>query len=609
MALQKIRLIVLLTLLLSGSLFAASDWESAVDLRKNNEIEKAEKRLKKYASPADFDQLKPAEKIEFLRGLLELAHIRALKDDVAGSLALLNWAEGRTDPYQRSIACVKYAEILLDLGEFDRAKGYLANADELIKDRASDKETGAAIGQGGEKVDTGGAWRELRDESDALKADIESEEMKAKFGATYGSYVKLRRLQNVAKRARAPRYRNEAMRIADEIITTDPASQFAAAAGYLKGELLAAPLTEETPKKTIREVKDYLDQFVKARPDGLYRGEALMLLGKISLEIEWNAKDAEKYYTQALGYFRKSREKRDAVSLYAAINDDLKSQTAPTQKPTSLNQWKNIIYHDEDPLKLYNVASSPSWYINDKEKDACLWLGFVALSDGNADRAKEYWGKVQFLDENSGSEDAPYPDLMKRLMSACRFNMFILSQDELATVKDRNMRLPLNLAGMYYMLGRFAEADKMFVDIFNSTDDFEVKALCMLCRGGIADMDSDTKDFALTCHEWVIKEPRLKNSLHKGSAMFQYSCVMMGYPDGFNKALPVLQDYLKNYKTKNRWDYYREAGYREIFCLILQKKFAEARRKFETFKKARDDSYIKNLNYKFKVIDEKGEYL
>ena len=105
----KIRLATLTVLLLNGSLFAVPDWETAAELRKNNEIDKAETTLKKYSSPAGFEQLKPAEKIEFLRGLLELAHIRALNDDVVGSLALLNWAEGRSDPYQRSIACVKYA--------------------------------------------------------------------------------------------------------------------------------------------------------------------------------------------------------------------------------------------------------------------------------------------------------------------------------------------------------------------------------------------------------------------------------------------------------------------------------------------------------------------
>ena len=92
-----------------------------------------------------------------------MAHIRALQDDVPGALSLLNWAEGRKDPYQRAIACVKYAEILLDLGEFERASGYLKNADELIEQRATVEDSGAAVGQGGALVDTGAAWRDLGD--------------------------------------------------------------------------------------------------------------------------------------------------------------------------------------------------------------------------------------------------------------------------------------------------------------------------------------------------------------------------------------------------------------------------------------------------------------
>ena len=125
--------IVLLIALSAISLLSAeSDIEKAMMLRKAEQLDKAERLLKKYSFPASFDGLKSTEKIEFLQGLLELAHIRALKDDVSGSLALLNWAEGRKDPYLRTIACVKYAEILLDLGEFERASAYLKNADEII---------------------------------------------------------------------------------------------------------------------------------------------------------------------------------------------------------------------------------------------------------------------------------------------------------------------------------------------------------------------------------------------------------------------------------------------------------------------------------------------
>ena len=596
---------VLLIFLSSALLGIDSDIEKAIELRINRNFVKAERLLKKYSSPVSFESLKSSEKIEFLRGLLELAHIRALKDDVPGSLALLNWAEGRKDPYQRAIACVKYAEILLDLDEFERASAYLKNADEIIGKRATEEESGAAIGQGGTTADTGAIWRDLRDNAAVLKAEIEAETLKKKFGASYGNYVKLRRLQVLLKRSRTPRYLKEAMRLADELIETDPASQFAAAAGYLKGEILASRLKENSPKKEIKEVKDYLEKFVRQQPDGLYRGEALMLLGKISLEIEWNVKNAEKYYSQALDWFRKAREKRDAVSLYAAMNDDLKKQSTPTQKTTALNQWKNIVYYDQDPLKLYNTVSSPPWYINDKEKDCCLWLGFIALSDGNAEQAKAYWSKVQFLDESSGSESAPYPDLMKRLMSACRFNMFILSAEELASVKDRNMKLRLNFASMYYMMGRLEEADAFFSAIFRETDDYEIKALCMLCRGGIADIKPGNKKAALQTFEWIVKQKCLKNSIHYGSGIYQYANTLMGVPDGFNKALPLYREYLKNFRNKNRWDYYRDAGYKEICCLILQKKFGEAERRFESYKKTKNDSFVKALEYKFKVINNR----
>ena len=148
-------------------LYAESVLDKAVELRKTEQYSKAEQLLKKYSSPAKFELLNSTEKIEFLRCLLELAHIRALKDDVTGSLSLLNWAEGRKDPYLRAIACVKYAEILLDLGEFERANAYLKNADEIICRRATEEETGAAIGQGGTTADTGAIWRDLGDDANA----------------------------------------------------------------------------------------------------------------------------------------------------------------------------------------------------------------------------------------------------------------------------------------------------------------------------------------------------------------------------------------------------------------------------------------------------------
>ncbi|MDD2480206.1 MAG: hypothetical protein PHS31_09980, partial [Victivallaceae bacterium] len=522
--------------------------------------------------------------------------IRALKDDVSGALALLNWAESREDPYQRAIACVKYAEILIDLGEFERASGYLKNADEVIVKRATDENSGVAIGQGGEVTDSGGTWRNLRDYSDALKAEVESEEMKKKFGATYGNYVKLRRLQRLVKRCKTPRYLKEALRVADEIIEIDPASQFAAAAGYLKGEIFASRLKEESPKKEIREVKDYLNKFVRQQPDGLYRGEALMLLGKISLEIQWDAKDAEKYYTQALEYFRKAREKRDAVSLYAAINDDLKKQSTPTQKPTTLNQWKRTIYHDEDPLKLYNTANAPSWYISDKEKNCLFIAGMMKFSRGDFEGASKLWEQTKPLDQDVAAMDPRLPNVYTRLMSACNVKYMMFTADEKRNIRDSGFKLKIQYAEYTFLQEKFDEARKQFEKLLKVAKNDDIRAVLSI---GIADCielaakDSYKKQSAKV-YEQILGNDKLKKSDIYALAMYRYAMSLFGTVPGQKKAYDYCVKYAKEFpKGRN----IRDVNFHTIRYLIQSNKKKEAKRQLVGFSKINDGyaMYLKEL--------------
>lgn len=575
-------------------LHAESDLDKAVELRKAENYSEAERLLNKYASPAGFDALKPTEKIDFLNGLLELAHIRALKDDVPGALALLNWAESREDPYQRAIACVKYAEILIDLGEFERASGYLKNADEVIVKRATDENSGVAIGQGGEVTDSGGTWRNLRDYSDALKAEVESEEMKKKFGATYGNYVKLRRLQRLVKRSKTPRYLKEALRVADEIIDIDPASQFAAAAGYLKGEIFASRLKEESPKKEIREVKDYLDKFIRQQPDGLYRGEALMLLGKISLEIEWNAKDAEKYYSQALEWFRKAREKHDAVSLYAAINDDLKKQSAPTQKPTTLNQWKRIVYHDEDPLKLYNTANAPAWYIDDKEKNCLFIVGMMKFSNGDFEGAAKLWEQSKPLDRDVVAMDPRLPNVHTRLMSACNVKHMMFTAGEKKNVKDSGLKLKIQYAEYTFLQEKFDEARNQFEKLLKSTNNDEVQAILLI---GMADCielaaKGEYKQQSAKVYQQILSNEKLKKNDIFALAMYRYAMSLFGTVPSQKKAYDYCREYAEKFPEGRN---VRDANFYIIRYLIQNNKKSEARQRLLSFSKI-DDGYAHYLN-------------
>ena len=541
--------IVLLIALSAISLLGAeSDIEKAMMLRKAEQLDKAERLLKKYSFPATFDGLKSTEKIEFLQGLLELAHIRALKDDVSGSLALLNWAEGRKDPYLRTIACVKYAEILLDLGEFERASAYLKNADEIINKHVTEDDSGVAIGQGSVFADTGAAWRDLRDDACALKANIEAGVLKKKFGVSYGNYVKLRRLQVLLKRSRSPRYMKDAMRLADELLETDSASQFAAAAGYLKGEIRASRLKESSSKKEIKEIKDYLEKFVKQQPDGLYRGEALMLLGKISLEIEWNAKDSEKYYSQALAWFRKAREKRDAMSLYAAMNDDLKHQSTPTKKLTTLNQWKRIIYHDEDPLKLYNTANAPVWYIDNKEKECFYVLGFLAFAGGEYDVAKSYWEKVLSLSPDIASLDQRLPNVQTRLLQACKINAMGFWPEEKAFLKSDNLKLRVLKNEYLILLERFDDAYKGF-ETLSKMADMHTRALAvlgMMISVDLSGRDGSKQQAEKLCR-WILSQKKLFKEPIYARALLFAGLLKTSRNDMEKEAIPYFEQYVKQF--------------------------------------------------------------
>lgn len=551
MVLKSARAVFFSTCLLGGFLFAA-DWETAAEFRRADEYSKAENAVRKYASPAGYEQLKPAEQIDFLRGLLELAHIRALQDDVSGALSLLNWAEGLQDPFQRSLSCVKYAEILLDLGEFERADGYLKNVDELIRSRASSIQDGAAIGQGGTVADTGAVWRELRDEADALKAEVEAEAMKQKFGATYGSYVKLRRLQVLVRRSKRPRYQKEALRVADEIIETDPASQFAAAAGYLKGDLLAARLSEKSDKKQIKEVKDYLEGFVKSQPDGLYRGEALMLLGKISLEIEWDAKDAEKFYKQALDWFRKAREKRDALSLYAPVNDDLKTQILPTQRPTTLNQWKRIVYHDEDPLKLYNTTNAPAWYMDDKEKNCLFKLGLCSFLNENYNRASELWIAGSKLDTDIMQLSAKnWPNVLMRLTDAAKFKTMSFPDKIKKLIKEEKDRVKIQTAEFYYILERFDDMKTIFQNIiFDHQANNNTKALAYIGLGMYTEMISSANSVAerkKVISHYQRAMTLAKNTLLEEEALIRMAFYFQAGSETYADGSALIKQYLERY--------------------------------------------------------------
>jgi len=586
--------------------------ELAAYYRREGDLKKAEKLLSNFSSPSGFDRLPAKVAIPYLRCLLENAHIKALKKDLPGSLQLLNWAERRKRDYERAFSCMKYAEILLDLNETERANAYLKNVRQILAKHINESAvSGGAIGQGSKALDTESSWRTLRDQADHLALEIEEVQLSKKFGATYASYVKLRRLQRIVKRSKAPRYFNEAIKLCDEIEESDPESQFAAAAGYLKAQILLKNPTQN-PKKAIKEAKDQLEKFIKSNPEGLYRGEAMMLLGKISLEKEWNAKDAEKYYSQALTWFKQAREKRDALSLYAPMSNDLKTQTKATQRPTTLNQWKRTVYHEEDPLRLYNTASAPTWYVSDKEKNCVFVLGLVAFSNQKYDIAKEYWSKIKILDKDIASMDPRLPNIFTRLIASCDIGYIVFTSKEKENIQA-SLRLKILYAEYLFVLEHFNNAISIYDDIYVSTDDIDTKALAMLGKAYVVDTQGENnfKTTAQKCFDWILNQKKLKNTAIYANAYIGKISCLMGIGGGHKNARPMLEKYFKNSKLIHvgREDYFDRAVWNLCMCMLIDKEYDKAEKTFHHYmsKRSKATVYYRNLEEKFQKIKKYGK--
>ncbi|MDR0932137.1 MAG: hypothetical protein LBM70_03850, partial [Victivallales bacterium] len=313
----------------------------------------------------------------------------------------------------------------------------------------------------------------------------------------------------------------------------------------------------------------------------------------ISLEIEWNAKDAEKFYTQALEYFRKSREKRDAVSLYAAIGDDLKTQIFPTQKPTTLNQWKRIVYHDEDPLKLYNTASSPVWYIDDKEKNCLFILGLIKFSNDDFNGAKAMWEKVKPLDQSITDMDSRLPNIYTRLISACKEKHMMFTANEKKCLGNSEMRLKVQYAEYLFLQEKFNEAKGAFMKLLSQAKDNEAKTLLLI---GVADCteiaaEGNYKQVVANIYEQIAKNKKLKYSEVYALAIFRYAMSLWGTVPGQKKAYEYCVEYAENFPNGRNL---REVQFHTIRYLILNGKKGEAQRKLLEFSKI-DDGYARYL--------------
>ena len=275
-----------------------------------------------------------------------------------------------------------------------------------------------------------------------------------------------------------------------------------------------------------------------------------------------------------------------SVSLYASISDDLKTQTAPTQKPTTLNQWKRIVYHDEDSLKLYNTAEAPVWYIDDKEKECIYACGLLAYVGGEYDKARSYWERILSLSPDIAAVDSRLPNVQSRLLQACRLNAMAFWPENKAKVKDKTIRLKLQYAEYLILIEKFSEAIDLFERIAQ-TDDILIKALAL--HGLAVAIDLEFKPGCKVVSDklcaWILSQKSLqKESIYARTLLFAGQ-LKSSRNDMEAVALPYFERYIREFPDGHD---IRIAKFSLAKCYLKTDQLAKAERIYEELKEIND---------------------
>jgi tetratricopeptide (TPR) repeat protein len=529
----------------------------------------------------------------YLKCYLELALLNALDNKATDSLRMLSYAENKTSGYDKALTLVKYGEALTILNKTSEAVEYLKKAEKLCAKHIAEAKKLAA-GQAKAKNTDLAEWEKLSDDIFEAKYQLRIALLAEEYGKEYSRYVKMRILYDKGARQKREKnrkkYLTKAEKVCDEIIKREPDSMYGQAAKFYKAK---CAIGMADYKEAVKELK----KFVKEDPNGLYRGEALTLLGKIELEQNWDAKASTKYYEQALTWFRNIRNVQNATELYAKLPKKVQESAKPKKKPVTYNKWYRMQYNTASDLAIVNRTTA-IWYLSAQEKECLFMCGFFFFQDGKYKEAAQFWEQVAGLDADLAILRAKnMPNAISRLISAAKCERMILTPKERKYIKNKKNKIRFAYAELNYLLEKFDESKKLYDEIINdpkSSD--EEKAAACIGLGNYIDMTYETKN----AKDRVEKAKYFEKAIKFGEkteiaedALIRLACYYQGSTETQHLSTKLFKEYLRKYPNGA---YTEKATFRLAHSYFLEGKLAKMKKIMAEMKKASPDSlYVKCL--------------
>lgn len=213
----------------------------------------------------------------------------------------------------------------------------------------------------------------------------------------------------------------------------------------------------------IKQAEVHLREFVKQEPGGLHRGEALLMLGKIAIDMRADREASHEHFAKLqewIAYLRR----HPGNTAWPDVMPAAKRLVEPSKVEKKLDFWGNVVPVQIKPGQLVNRLTT-QWYMDDLEERAMKYIGFLHMADGEVEKAQVAFERLLELDPEirkleAGGEWNDY----RRLMFAVEHGYLVAYPEELDLYNDK-LRFVVMLGDFYYVTERFGEAEDLFTGL------------------------------------------------------------------------------------------------------------------------------------------------
>jgi tetratricopeptide (TPR) repeat protein len=242
-----------------------------------------------------------------------------------------------------------------------------------------------------------------------------------------------------------------------EIIQKWPESIYAEASRLYAAQCLVA-------LGKIEEAKQELAAFRASDPYGLYRGEAVLEMGRIALEYDLAPQAAKGCFLLLDTWLREVQDKTPLNIEKLAVREAAEKVTTPPAKEKYTDFWGNVKKNAIQPGQLVNRKTCP-WYLDDLKEQMAMYLGFLAFVEGKNDEALAWYKKILECDPTTRRLDtAGEWNDYSRLKWGAEHGYLIAYPQELRLYNERQ-RLAIVLGDFHYVTQDFDRAADFFTDL------------------------------------------------------------------------------------------------------------------------------------------------